>query len=207
MKHQLVAGIIAVSITGRRRVIMIKHRIHTGVLVAVLGAVGGLLTVTPAHAQTPYEGQVIAKSGLSVRHLPTNISTRKGTLKPGQIIEIVCQVRGTRVDGNNRWYALPPTLNEWVSARYVRNLGSEPRWCGSDERYAGRTIAALKMREAPTTSTASVGTLNRGTGVDLICKLTAQRIDGNKLWYYMTNGRWVAARYIENVGRAPRWCN
>lgn len=180
-------------------------RIAGGVLGAALA--GSALTALPAGAADSYEGRAIANGGLTVRALPTTASKAKGSIPKGHVFPIVCKVRGTSVDGNNLWYALPPTLGEWVSARYVQNVGQAPRWCGNDERFVGRTTTAVRKRVAPTTAAASAGTLGKGAGVDIICKLDGQNIDGNKRWYYLTNGRWVAARYVANVGRAPGWCN
>ena len=176
---------------------------------AVLGVVlaGSTLGAASAAAADSYEGKAIANGGLTVRALPTTASAAKGSIAKGKVFPIVCKVRGTSVGGNNIWYALPPTLGEWVSARYVENVGPAPRWCGNDERFVGRTTATLTKRVAPTTAAASVGTLAKGAGVDIICKLDGKNVDGNKKWYYLTDGRWVAARYVANVGRAPGWCN
>lgn len=176
---------------------------------AVLGTAlaGSALTALPASAAQTYEGKAVANGGLTVRALPTTASSAKGSIAKGHTFPIVCKVRGTSVDGNNLWYALPPALGEWVSARYVQNVGPAPRWCGTSERYVGRTTAKLTKRVAPTTAAASAGTLAKGAGVDIICKLDGQNVAGNKRWYYLTDGRWVAARYVENVGRAPGWCN
>jgi hypothetical protein len=173
-----------------------------GALVAV-----GVLSAVPAYAQSTYVGRVTANGGLLVRHLPTAASATEGRVNNGQQIEIVCKVRGSSVNGNDLWYALPPTLNEWVSARYVQNIGSAPRWCGSTERFVGRTTAAVKKRVAPTTASAQAGSLANGAGVNIICKLEGQTVSGNNRWYFTTDHRWVAARYVRNVGRAPGWCN
>lgn len=186
---------------------MRSKRARIGAVAAAVAVVAGVMTAVPAQAQRMYQGKVTSQTSLSVRHLPTGASDREGSLKPGQTIEIVCKVRGSSVGGNTLWYALPPTLNEWVSARYVRNIGPAPRWCGSDERFVGRATATVNTRVAPTTATASAGRIAKGGGVDIICKLPAQKVGGNDRWYYLTDGRWVAARYVDNVGRAPRWCN
>ena len=178
----------------------------TGATVAT-ALVGGVLAATPAQALSTYQGKVTASSGLTVRHLPTTASAAKGTVAKGTTVEIVCKVRGSSVGGNTIWYALPPTLNEWVSARYVENVGPAPRWCGTDERFVGRTTATLTKRVAPTTAAASAGAIARGAAVRVVCKLDGQSVAGNKRWYYLTDGKWVAARYVINVGRAPGWCN
>jgi len=116
-------------------------------------------------------------------------------------------VRGATVGGNNIWYLLPPTLNEWVSARYVENVGAAPDWCGTAKRFTGRTTEALTQRTGPTRKASSAGTLARGSQVRIVCKLPGQEVDGNALWYSLTNGRWVSARYVDNIGAAPGYCN
>lgn len=184
-------------------------RFRTGWGVAALGAAiaGSLLTAVPAYAQSTYVGKAKANGSLLVRHLPTTASAVEGNVSNGHQIEIICKVRGSSVSGNDLWYSLPPTLNEWVSAGYVQSIGASPRWRGSSERFVGRTTTALTKREAPTTASAKVGSLARGAGVDIICKLEGQSVAGNNRWYFLTDHRWVAARYVDNVGRAPRWCN
>ncbi len=186
---------------------MSKRLVRTAAAVLGTAVVGGLLTAAPAEAASSYQGRVTT-SVLTVRHLPTTASASEGTVKKGQTIEIVCKVRGTTVAGNNIWYALPPTLNEWVSARYVDNLGPAPRWCGTEARWAGKANAALNKRVAPTTAAAKAGSLAKGQSMSIICKLNGQNVGGNPRWYYLTDGRWVAARYVDNIGvGAPGWCN
>jgi len=167
---------------------------------------GGLIAATPAQAADGAEGKVTATS-LTVRYGPTTASKARGSFKQGQIIPLHCKIRGTSVGGNDIWYALPPTLNEWVSARYVTNVGAVPGWCGSDERFVGKATAKLTKRTGPTAASSSAGAVAKGAGVDIICKLPGQNVNGNTRWYHLTDGRWVAARYVSNVGRAPTWCN
>jgi hypothetical protein len=184
-------------------------RFKTWTAAAAVGAAlaGSLLTVEPAYAQSTYEGRVTANGGLLVRHLPTAASAVEGKLSEGQQIGIICKVRGSSVNGNDLWYSLPPTLNEWVAARYVQHIGPSPRWCGSSKRFVGRATTALTKRAAPTTASAKVGSVALGAHVDIICKLEGQSVAGNNRWYFLTDHRWVAARYVSNVGRAVGWCN
>jgi uncharacterized protein YraI len=178
-----------------------------GVAAATLTATAGLvaLNIAPAHAAG--DGKVISTTNLTVRNAPTSKATAVGSIKPGKVIPLSCKVTGTSVDGNNRWYQLPGGDSpEWVSARYIRNIGTAPYWCGNDERFVGRTTASVRVRVGPNTRDASVKTLADGAGVDIICKTTSQSVDGNKRWYWTTGKRWVSARYIDNVGRAPNWC-
>ena len=97
-------------------------RSKTWVAAAAVGATvaWSLLTAMPAHAQSTYVGKVAADGGLLVRHLPTTASAVEGNLSNGQQIEIICKVRGSSVNGNDLWYSLPPTLNEWVAARHIQ---------------------------------------------------------------------------------------
>jgi hypothetical protein len=175
---------------------------------AVASAVAvGFTATLPAQADVVADGKVVAAGGLTVRQLPTTASTAKGRLANGTTISIICKVRGSSVDGNTSWYLLPPTLNEWVSARYVRNVGVAPGWCGDDERFVGRSTTAVTKRVAPTTAAGAAGVLARGARADIICKLPGHTVGGNNRWYHLTDGRWVAARYVTNVGRAPGWCS
>ena len=68
--------------------------------------------------------------------MPASVQLRitEGIAK-GKVFPIVCKVRGTAVDGNNIWYALPPTLGEWVSA-------------GAGREYDGYLISDGKTVEA-----------------------------------------------------------
>ncbi len=186
---------------------MISHPIRAVAAAAAVAVALGLGAAAPAQAESEADGVVVATGGLTVRQLPTTVSTAKGKLVDGTTVSIICKVRGSSVDGNNLWYLLPPTLNEWVSARHVRNVGAAPGWCGSDERFVGRTITTVTKRVAPTTAAGATGVLTRGATVHIICKLPGQSVGGNNRWYYLTDGRWVSARYVDNVGRAPGWCS
>jgi uncharacterized protein YraI len=185
---------------------MITRSITAAGLGLAAALTGGLLAATPAHAADGSEGTVTATS-LTVRYGPTTASKSLGSIKKGEVIPLVCRLRGSSVDGNDSWYALPPTLNEWVSARYVDTGGTTPGLCGTDARYKGRTTATLTKRTGPTTAASSAGHLAKGASVSIICKLPGQKVAGNNRWYYLTDGRWVAARYVANVGAAPGWCN
>lgn len=47
-----------------------------------------------------------------------------------------------------------------------------------------------------------------GTRLHLTCKVRSVSVRGNDLWYLVRGkkGRWVSARYVANVGKAPRLC-
>jgi uncharacterized protein YraI len=72
--------------------------------------------------------------------------------------------------------------------------------------YQGRAVATVNVRSAPTTAATDVGTLHTGATVTLLCKVFGPSVGGNSLWYKLGTGRWVTARYVANVGAAPRFC-
>ncbi|WNF29564.1 SH3 domain-containing protein [Streptomyces sp. C11-1] len=76
--------------------------------------------------------------------------------------------------------------------------------------YKGRVIAKpyLLLRDKPTRSSRIVGSVEHGAVVHIFCKTKGDNVDGNNRWYLLTDGTWAwgSARYIENIGAAPRWC-
>ncbi|MEU9911338.1 SH3 domain-containing protein [Streptomyces sp. NPDC051001] len=70
------------------------------------------------------------------------------------------------------------------------------------------TASTLRLRSKPTTGSQVIRYAYRGEIVSIFCKTGGQNVDGNHLWYLLTDGTWAwgAARYIDNIGPAPRWC-
>lgn len=166
--------------------------------------IGSFAMVTPqAQAATP-SGTVLAD--LSVQTAPTNnLSTTLYELRKGDGVMLQCKVHGQTERGNDIWYKIGST--DWVPARYVINNG-KVRWCNDgDTAYAkGVTTASLTKREGPSSYDRRVSTLRKGTTVKIVCKVANNKIDGNKLWYYTSDGNWISARYVRNVGKAPGYC-
>jgi uncharacterized protein YgiM (DUF1202 family) len=87
-------------------------------------------------------------------------------------------------------------------------------WGGSDGRqeqgrYRGVVTAdRLALRTSPTRGSDVIRYARRGEVVSIYCKTPGDRVKGNPLWYLLTDGTWAwgAARYIDNIGPAPRWC-
>ncbi|MFD6308484.1 SH3 domain-containing protein, partial [Streptomyces sp. NPDC060223] len=77
-------------------------------------------------------------------------------------------------------------------------------------RYKGRISArgGLALRTAPNRGSRVLRVARYGEVVHIFCKTSGQSVDGNRLWYQLTDGTWAwgAARYIDNIGPAPRWC-
>ncbi|MEU6274699.1 SH3 domain-containing protein [Streptomyces populi] len=76
--------------------------------------------------------------------------------------------------------------------------------------YRGRVTArgGLALRSAPTRGSQLIRVARQGEIVSIFCKTPGETVDGNPLWYLLTDGTWAwgAARYIDNIGPAPRWC-
>ncbi|MFF5371539.1 SH3 domain-containing protein [Streptomyces sp. NPDC013187] len=79
-----------------------------------------------------------------------------------------------------------------------------------DQRlYRGVVTAnTLALRSAPNRGSRIIRFAHRGDVVSIFCKAGGETVKGNPLWYLLTDGTWAwgAARYIDNIGPAPRWC-
>ncbi|WP_369172353.1 SH3 domain-containing protein [Streptomyces sp. R28] len=88
--------------------------------------------------------------------------------------------------------------------------GSGGDWDNGGRRFAtGRVTAnTLLLRSAPNRGSQVIRVVHRGDIVRIFCKTPGQRVQGNPLWYLLADGTWAwgAARYIDNIGAAPRWC-
>ncbi|GAP51593.1 SH3 domain-containing protein [Streptomyces azureus] len=70
------------------------------------------------------------------------------------------------------------------------------------------TANTLALRSAPNRGSQIIRHAHKGDIVSIYCKTGGETVDGNPLWYLLTDGTWAwgAARYIDNIGPAPRWC-
>lgn len=189
--------------------------IKAAVAIAVSALAGTLLSAAPAQAvgdTSRYEGRSASGIGLNLRQVPSDSGKKVGFLPDGDVVGLICKVRGTNVGGynsNNLWYKVDTgDQPAWVTAKYVENLTKAPPFCGDGDIDRGRvTASSLSVRRAPTLSDERLATLHRGDDVRIICKVSGgSKVDGNKLWYWMTDGFWVSARYVANVGPAPITC-
>lgn len=175
---------------------------------ATIVPLGLLATGTAADAATAtYQGRVT--EGVNVRSAPTSAASKVGSYAKGATITIQCKVFGPTVGGNSLWYKL--ANGRWVSARYVANIGTAPRFCGDGNEYTGRVASstALAVRSGPTTADPKVSSAPRGSTLAIVCKVDSQNVAGNRRWYQLTGdggGQWVSARYVTNVGAAPPYC-
>ncbi|MEV0174940.1 SH3 domain-containing protein [Streptomyces sp. NPDC050803] len=70
------------------------------------------------------------------------------------------------------------------------------------------TADTLLLRSAPNRGSQVIRTAHRGDIVKIFCKTAGETVQGNPLWYLLPDGTWAwgSARYIDNIGAAPRWC-
>lgn len=156
------------------------------------------LPVTPAHAATvsasdTAQGVIVASGGLVGHVRPSTHAPANYTWPNGTKVTLDCKVNGTVVGGNARWYLIVGEGDaNWVSARYVRNVGPAPEPCDpSDGTFSAKTTAALKKRVGPTTADASAGTYTKGHTFRVQCYT-----DSGQKWYLTDTSRWVRATYV-----------
>ncbi|MFJ8183051.1 SH3 domain-containing protein [Streptomyces sp. NPDC096105] len=80
---------------------------------------------------------------------------------------------------------------------------------GDQGEYRGVVTAQkLALRSAPNRGSKVIRYAHKGDVVSIHCKVPGDKVDGNPLWYLLTDGTWAwaPARYIDNIGPAPRWC-
>jgi hypothetical protein len=70
------------------------------------------------------------------------------------------------------------------------------------------TASQLALRSRPDRGSRIIRYAYRGDRVSIFCKTSGSNVQGNHLWYLLTDGTWAwgSARYIDNIGPAPRWC-
>lgn len=87
-------------------------------------------------------------------------------------------------------------------------LGASSATAASTIATGRVTVNGLVAHHVPTTAAPRVGSYQRGTRLGLNCKVHGPSVGGNDIWYslHFSDFRWVSARYVANVGAAPRWC-
>jgi uncharacterized protein YgiM (DUF1202 family) len=128
--------------------------------------------------------------------------TRLGIAAAGGALVAVAAT-GTAVAGNDPQH----NSNQSEQSSNPSAPNSNP---GNRDFAKGRVIArnGLNLRSGPGLDYDVVGFAAYGTIVKIFCKYPGDTVDGNPLWYQLADGTWAwaSARYIENIGKAPRWC-
>jgi uncharacterized protein YraI len=162
-----------------------------------------MVAATAAPVDGAAKGVVVANGGL-VGHLrPSTHAPANYTFPNGSEVTLDCKVSGTVVDGNRRWYLVVAEGDaNWVSARYVGNVGPAPEPCDpSDGTFSAKTTAVLKKRVGPTTADASAGTYTKGQKFRVQCYT-----DSGQKWFLTETSRWVSAKYV-GTSSGVRYCS
>ncbi|MFF7314428.1 SH3 domain-containing protein [Streptomyces sp. NPDC008137] len=89
-------------------------------------------------------------------------------------------------------------------------MGGDGHHRPDDRRFYRGVVTAntLALRSAPNRGSRIIRFAHRGDIVKIFCKAPGQTVQGNPLWYLLADGTWAwgAARFIDNIGPAPRWC-
>lgn len=179
---------------------------RTALTLAAAVAVTLALPLAPATAAPVDEaakGVVVAKGGLIGHVRPSTHAPANYTFPNGSKVTLDCKVPGPVVGGNSRWYLVVAEGDaNWVSARYVRNVGKAPDPCDpTDGTFSATATAALKKRVGPTTDDASAGTYAKGQKFRVQCFTHS----GQK-WYLTDTSRWVCATYVKTSSKV-RYCS
>lgn len=178
--------------------------VRTGLALATAVAATLTLPLTPASAATgTANGVVVAKGGLVAHVRPSTHSPANYTFRDGSKVTLDCKVSGTVVHGNTRWYLVVAEGDaNWVSARYVRNVGPAPDPCDpSDGTFSAKTTASLTKRVGPSTADPSAGTYAKGRTLRVRCFT-----DSGQRWYLTDTSRWVRATYLTTSPKV-RYCS
>jgi hypothetical protein len=81
-------------------------------------------------------------------------------------------------------------------------LAAAPAQAAPAQPYGTVTApSGLNERQFPSTDSSTRGVLAYHAQVGLQCKVRAQNIDGNTIWYRLRGSHnWISARYVANTG-------
>jgi uncharacterized protein YraI len=188
-------------------------------ILLICGLVSGsmILSASPAAAATR-DGRVTVRSsvGLNVRSGPATSYRVLARLSHRAAVTISCRVRGQQIVGTQRtttrWVRLPgggyvsDAFLAWSTSRAaVRDCSA------SADAGPTATVALawpLNVRSGPGTSHKIVGELASGATVPVSCRIWAQRISGNPVWYQIGAKRYVTETFVRWTPAQPRlgWC-
>lgn len=91
----------------------------------------------------------------------------------------------------------------------LAGLGAGVAQAGSPNA-AGKIVRTTSSYWFPTTVATKDTTYQKGKVLYFDCKLNGPSVDGNSRWYLKIGGgddpEFLPARYVENLGKAPKWC-
>lgn len=83
-------------------------------------------------------------------------------------------------------------------------LGASAAQAAPAKPYGKVITSKLFIRHYPSTDSNAIGAKYKGDLVGLDCKVNAQYIAGNTIWYKIRGKeKWLSARYVQNYGHVP----
>jgi len=178
------------------------------------------LPAAPAAAASG-DGRATVRSsvGLNVRSGPATSHRVLARLSHRTAVTISCRVRGQQIVGTQRtttrWVRLTgggyvsDAFLSWSTSRAAVRDCSAP--ASSADAGPVATVALswpLNVRSGPGTSHKIVGELATGARVPVSCRVWAQRISGNPVWYQIGAKRYVTEAFLRWTPAQPRlaWC-
>ncbi|WP_316742628.1 SH3 domain-containing protein [Streptomyces sp. MK7] len=161
---------------------------------AVVTAAGALLTAAAVTRAVGTDGAGDAPAP-SATATPGTTTPTAGTSAPSP---------ATPGDTTTRPTTTRPTTTQPTSDGPAGGSDNGPRF------YRGVVTArgGLALHARPDRGSPVVRVARKGEVVWIHCKTPGQDVNGNPLWYLLADGAWSwgTARYIDNIGPAPRWC-
>jgi hypothetical protein len=181
---------------------------------ALVAASGALLTtavVAPAVAGDHRDGTAAPAPGSTPAGTPRPAPAKPspGTTSPAPGTATPTPGTGSATPGTGSTtpapqHATQPTRPAADDTPLPGTGAEDPRF------YRGRVTArgGLALRTSPERGSKVIRVVPRGEEVWIHCKTDGENVDGNHLWYLLVDGAWAwgSARYIDNIGPAPRWC-
>ena len=97
-----------------------------------------------------------------------------------------------------------------MSLRFAVTAAADGAGDRDPRLYQGRVTArnGIWLRDRPGRGRRRIRFVRQGETVSIFRRTRGPSVRGNPLWYLPADGTraWGAARYIDNVGPAPRWC-
>ncbi|MFI1537394.1 SH3 domain-containing protein [Streptomyces anandii] len=104
------------------------------------------------------------------------------------------------------------TAGKTTAADKTDTAGKSSVPAGQDDPrfYRGRVVArgGLALHTRPDRGSRVLRIARPGEIVWIYCATLGQNVLGNRVWYLLADGTWSwgSARFIQNIGPAPRWC-
>jgi hypothetical protein len=153
---------------------------------------------------------VTVRTSLNSRLLPTTASPVLRRLPAGSSARVVCQTSGQAVGsatgGSTVWNRLAD--GSFVSGRYVATPAA-PGFSVAIPRClhpSQVTASSLIRRSGPSRSATRVGALPLGSLAWSACRVDGAVVDGVATWHRLSDGSFVAARYLAGHPHAPIPC-